>query len=189
MTLRTHRIYADSQFLDPLTCRRIRAAFDRGTSEPAEVLRGDVTVDRTARVARSIEVDCDTIADVEQQLEARRDAIADFFALTLGEREGVGFLRYEPGGFYKPHRDRGVLPSWPGAARRRISVVVFLNSAREAVPGADFSGGALRLAGPRSQPLEILPRQGWLIAFPATVLHEVALVHSGTRDVLVDWFY
>ena len=35
----------------------------------------------------------------------------------------------------------------------------------------------------------ITPRAGLLVAFPATVLHEVAPVLSGTRDVIVDWFY
>ena len=103
-----------------------------------------------------------------------------FFAETLAEREGAGFLRYGPGGFYGPHRDRGIVPSWPGAERRSIAVVIFLNDG--------FGGGVLRLFGDAGA-RDIVPREGTLAAFPAATLHEVASVIDGTRDTVVDWFY
>jgi predicted 2-oxoglutarate/Fe(II)-dependent dioxygenase YbiX len=70
-------------------------------------------------------------------------------------------------------------------------VVVFLNSAR---PGGDpegFTGGLLRIhpEHPDDAPIDITPRAGTLVAFPATTLHEVTRVGDATRDAVVDWFY
>jgi hypothetical protein len=37
--------------------------------------------------------------------------------------------------------------------------------------------------------VDVLPHEGMLVAFDAGMLHEVAEVRQGTRDVIVDWFY
>jgi predicted 2-oxoglutarate/Fe(II)-dependent dioxygenase YbiX len=174
------RVYCHHGLLAPAACRRIRAAMDLAASAAAEVLGDGVTLDLDARRALDVEVDEEIVVLLERALEVERAAIADFFGVTLGEREGPGFLRYGPGGFYGPHRDRGDLPSWPGAARRSVAVVTFLND--------DFSGGMLRILDD-GEPLEITPREGTLVAFSASTLHEVAVVVAGTRDTVVDWFY
>ena len=109
--------------------------------------------------------------------------------MTLGVREGSGFLRYLPGGFYRPHRDRGDVPSWPGASHRQLALVVFLNTARDAGDSEGFTGGVLRLYPDDSGPIDIVPSEGALVAFPATVLHEVTRVGEAVRDAVVDWFY
>ena len=153
---------------------------DVAASEPAEILDEEISLDTEARRALSVEVDRDTLALVEQAIESERGALSAFFAETLTEREGAGFLRYGHGGFYRPHRDRGSMPSWPGAARRSIAVVVFLNDR--------FRGGVLRLFDDDGTH-EIVPREGTLAAFSAATLHEVAPVIDGTRDTVVDWFY
>ena len=153
---------------------------DRAASEPAEILGQYISLDSEARKASSVDVDIETLALVEQAIDSERDALAAFFAETLMEREGAGFLRYGPGGFYRPHRDRGSVPSWPDAERRTIAVVVFLNDG--------FSGGVLRLYDDGGIH-EIVPREGTLAAFSAATLHEVAPVIDGTRDTVVDWFY
>ena len=162
---------------------------DRGTPEPAEILVGRVppkadppvtiALDVEVRRAISIEVDPETLENVERRLDAHRETIAAFFDARLDGREGAGFLRYGPGGFYRPHHDRADLPSWPAAARRRIAIVMFLND--------EFTGGTLRVLD--EEPIDVLPRAGSLVAFPATALHEVLPVRTGTRDVIVDWFY
>jgi len=128
---------------------------------------------------------------VEQRLDTYRVPLEQFFGIDLSAREGPSFLRYGPGGFYKPHRDHGNVASWAGAARRRIALIVFLNSARELAPTGDFAGGALRLFAEHDEggAIDVRPREGTLVAFPATTLHEVAIVHDGTRDTIVDWFY
>jgi predicted 2-oxoglutarate/Fe(II)-dependent dioxygenase YbiX len=164
---------------------------DRGAADPAEILEDAIEHQDSVRRTLSLEVDPATLDAVEQALEGARSDLAAGFAMDLGPREGPGFLRYLPGGFYLPHRDRGDLPSWPGAARRQLAVVVFLNSAR---PGGDpegFTGGLLRIhpEHPDDAPIDITPRAGTLVAFPATTLHEVTRVGDATRDAVVDWFY
>ena len=74
-------------------------------------------------------------------------------------------------------------------------MVVFLNSSRSTRESDEFSGGELvlfpeALPGlPAGEPIEIVPRQGYLVAFLAATPHEVRPVSAGVRDVIVDWFY
>jgi len=173
-------------FLDAATCRRIRGLMDRGAVEPAEILDDDIAADEEVRRAATIDVDPGALAAIEQRLDTARDEIGRFFGLTLTAREGVNFLRYGTGDFYLPHVDRAVIDSWPDAARRQVALVVFLNTSAP-VPGpGQFSGGELCLIDAR---VNVVPREGMLVAFDAGLLHEVAPVGAGTRDVIVDWFY
>ena len=57
----------------------------------------------------SIDVDPATVALVEacDRGAARGPRLRGSAWMALGPREGAGFLRYLPGGFYRPHRDRG----------------------------------------------------------------------------------
>lgn len=177
-------------FLDAGTCRRVRLAMDAGTPEPAEVLDAEVRLDEGVRRATLIEVDDETRRLLERHVDAVRSQVADHFSSPVSEREGLGIVRYPDGGFFKPHRDRGKAASWPGASRRRIAVVVFLNSSQDVEAAGAFTGGALRLFDDEGQHwLDIHPQGGTLVAFPATTLHEVLPVRGGTRDAIVDWFY
>lgn len=160
---------------------------DAGTAEPAEILQDEITRQPAVRRALHVEVAADALAVVEQRLDAERGRVGRFFGLTLTRREGPGFLRYPAGAFYRPHRDRGTVPSWPAAAQRRIALVIFLNSSAGATAPSTFTGGALRLLEPA--PYEILPTEGTCVAFSADLLHEVAPVVDGVRDSIVDWYY
>jgi len=177
--------------VSPAFCAIVRTAMNRGCADPAEVLEDAIEHQDHVRRTLSIDVDPTTVRQVEDAIEARRADLVARFSLNLGPREGAGFLRYLPGGFYRPHRDRGDLPSWPGAARRQVAVVVFLNTAKQAGDPEGFDGGVLRLYPERSgaAPFDIVPRAGTLVAFPATVLHEVTRVEGAIRDAVVDWFY
>jgi predicted 2-oxoglutarate/Fe(II)-dependent dioxygenase YbiX len=182
VVLATGPIYRVPAFLDRETCARIRRAMDTGTAEAAEVLSGSIERQDAARSAVSVEIDPHETDAVERRLDGLRDAVARFFGVALDAREGPGFLRYADGGFYRPHRDRADLPSWPDAARRLVAVVTFLNG-----PG-DFEGGLLRVYDDGGV-VEVRPEPGLLVAFPADLLHEVTTVCGGTRDAVVDWFY
>jgi predicted 2-oxoglutarate/Fe(II)-dependent dioxygenase YbiX len=160
---------------------------DRGASEPAEILSSEITLDRQARRAEIITVDPETLDAIETALDRYREMVASFFSISLTGREGAGFVRYRAGGFYRSHRDAGTIESWPAAARRQISIVVFLNNCRERPGPGEFRGGQLRLL--EDIPHDIVPREGLLVAFPAATMHEVAPVEAGTRDVIVDWYY
>ncbi len=170
---------------------------DRGRPESAEVLlaSGDgqdgVDVRDQVRRAGAVEVSAGVRAEVERLLDEQLPTMAAFFGVDLLEREGSGFVRYGPGGFYRQHQDWAELPAWPDAARRQIAAVLFLNSAREADPLGEFDGGQLHLYSddPTLPPTAVVPREGTLVAFPARQWHEVTAVRGGTRDVVVDWYY
>jgi predicted 2-oxoglutarate/Fe(II)-dependent dioxygenase YbiX len=183
----THWIW--TAFLSGDTCAAIRSAMDRGASDPAEILEDAIEHQDHVRRTLSIEVDVTTLAVVERAFEDARSRLAELSGMPLGAREGAGFLRYLPGGFYRPHRDRGDVPSWPGAAHRQLALVVFLNTARDGGDAEGFTGGVLRLYPDDSDPVDIVPAEGMLVAFPATVLHEVTRVGDAVRDAVVDWFY
>jgi predicted 2-oxoglutarate/Fe(II)-dependent dioxygenase YbiX len=181
------RVYRDPAFLPVDECVRIRRAMDAGVDEIAEVLAGRLARQEEVRLAALIEIDESIRIGLETRLDSRRDAIAAFHGVRLGAREGAGFIRYPEGGFYRPHRDRASASAWPDAARRRIALVVFLNSSDEA-DASGFSGGTLRL-DVDGTPIDVRPQAGLLVAFPADALHEVTPVLGGTRDAVVDWFY
>jgi predicted 2-oxoglutarate/Fe(II)-dependent dioxygenase YbiX len=184
-------LFTADDVLDEATCKWIQRAMDAGSYAPAAVLHEAIDVEVGARRATEIEVGEDVITLVESCLDAHRDAIAAFFGVPLDGREGCGFLRYEAGGFYGPHVDRADVPSWPGASRRQITVVLFLNSSGDAAPADAFGGGVLRVfpRGLDDEAVDIAPRRGLMVAFPAALPHEVTVVTHGRRDAVVDWFY
>lgn len=180
-------LYRHPAFLDGATCLRVRRAMDAGAAEDAAVLTDTIEQRPHVRRASSIEIDPAVTADIERRFDAARGALATFFGVPLGGREGAGFLRYGAGDFYAAHRDRAFVPSWPAARRRRIALVAFLNASGTGEEG-DFDGGLLRLflaAGT----IDVAPQAGLLVAFAADALHEVTAVRGGTRDAVVDWFY
>jgi predicted 2-oxoglutarate/Fe(II)-dependent dioxygenase YbiX len=162
---------------------------DAGAPEPAELLGMDVQLDERVRRASLVEVDGETLRFLEGRLDEARDRAARYFGVTLTAREGTSIVRYPAGGFFRPHRDRGDVESWPAASLRRIAVVVFLNSSRDVEAGGDFTGGRLRLFGDEEQTcLDVSPEAGTLVAFPASTLHEVTTIEGGVRDAIVDWY-
>jgi predicted 2-oxoglutarate/Fe(II)-dependent dioxygenase YbiX len=176
--------------MDGATCRRVRASMDAGRGEVAEVFAGSIEACEDVRRAHSMEVPEAVLDVVCRHLDAQREAIGAFFACTLAGREGPGLLRYEAGGFYRRHVDRAETASWPGAARRAITVILFLAGSREVDPAGPFGGGHLRVhVETAGAPVEIVPEEGMLVAFPAGTPHEVAPVTDGRRDAVVDWFY
>jgi SM-20-related protein len=180
--------YVCPHFLDADVCVRLREEMEAASSEPAAVLPSGAAADG-GRHAWYVDVSHRTLREVERYLDDVGPVVAAFFGCRLGEREGTGFLRYDTGGFYGPHRDRGDNADWPDAARRRVSTVVFLNSGGEAARPGHFAGGTLRLFLDDTTPVDIVPVAGTLVAFRADTLHEVTPVTSGVRYALVDWYY
>ena len=162
---------------------------DAGTPEEAEVLADGFELQQDVRRAMQIDIADTVLAMVDSALDAVRIPIASFYGLVLQSREGASLLRYETGGFYRPHVDRAHVPEWPLTEKRQVTIVLFLESSREAEPSGGFSGGVLRLFPEDGDPIEIVAKVGTLVAFPAAMPHEVTRVTSGRRDTIVDWFY
>ena len=184
-------VFIASDALDGETCRWVQASMDVGSRAAAGILHDAIDAVEEGRQATDVDVPDEVIAAIESRLDAHRDAVASFFGVRLRGREGAGFLRYESGGSYGPHVDRADVPSWPDAARRAITIVVFLNSSRDADPHGDFAGGCLRLFpdGLAAPAVDLVSKRGMLVAFAASIPHEVTLVTCGTRDTVVDWYY
>lgn len=182
------RFFREGGFLTPDECLAIRRGMDRGKVERAEVLAGGIRPDFQARLASLVEPPPDLVTDIEAKLDACRGQVAQALGVSLGEREGPGFIRYPAGGFYRAHRDRGDDPHWEPAARRAVALVLFLNASRASGFEGDFDGGILRLYSTRGS-MDVVPEAGLLVAFSADVLHEVTEVRDGTRDTIVDWYY
>ena len=106
------------EFWKPAACSRVRAAMERGRATIAEVY---------ADGYRVVDVDPDTVEEVQRDIDAVRPQVAQFFGIALSGEEGPGFLRYEHGGFYRRHCD--VAADLNDSFPRRISIVVFLTSA------------------------------------------------------------
>lgn len=167
---------------------------DRGSATPAEIFDGDFIVDRRVRDVLEVDVEAGMCAAVEARIAAVREQVASFFALPLTGSEGPSFLRYRAGGLYRRHRDCA------GTGDRRVSLVIFLNGVSEGPSGEGFAGGSLRLypegllredsnALAEGPAIDIVPREGLLVAFPADMPHEVLAVVRGVRDAVVDWYY
>ena len=176
-------------FLAAAECLGCRRAMDAGEHSEAAVLDGNAVLVDAARRAGDVEVAPEMLGLVETRLDRRLGDVARYFGLALTRREGCGFVRYAPGGFYRRHVDRAESAAWPEAALRRVSAVIFLNSSRPADTGDGFEGGVLRLYLSGSEAVEIIPRRGLLVAFDASIPHEVTMVASGVRDAVVDWYY
>lgn len=167
-------------------CAQARRAMDAGEAAPAEVVHGTPVVDRAVRDALDVTVDARMLETIEAALEQARPAAARHFDLELVGSVGASCVRYPPGGLYKRHRDRD--PDFGTSTDdRRLTVVVWLNSADTPTEPGDFAGGSLRVFAPVGV-CDLTPRTGTLVAFPADWPHEVLPVTRGLRDVVVDWW-
>jgi predicted 2-oxoglutarate/Fe(II)-dependent dioxygenase YbiX len=89
----------------------------------------------------------------------------------LPQHAEAQIVRYQPGGRYIAHQDRG-----PGAEDRYFTVLCYLND--------DFAGGATRF--PDFNHSE-MPRCGKAIIFPAEYRHCAEPVIDGCKYILVSW--
>ncbi len=167
-------------------CEAIRRTMDRSPVVAAEVVDGGYVVDGAIRTAGEVEVPESLVTRTERRMLALRQQMSDTFEVALTGGDGPAFLRYGPGGFYRRHRDAAGEHEGP-ESRRRVSVVLFLNSAGAA---GDFEGGHLRFYDDDSgESVDLEPVAGTLVAFRSQLSHEVLPIERGVRDVVVDWFW
>lgn len=111
--------------------------------------------------------------------------------------EGPDYLVYRVGDFFKPHIDNAEYPPAPNSRilRRRVAVIVFLNQHSREYRENCFGGGLLNFYGllDGSQWEEcafgLEPEPGLLVAFSASLKHEVTPVTFGERYSVLTAFH
>lgn len=111
--------------------------------------------------------------------------INPYYEFEILDSEIPQLLKYEPGGFYKPHIDGESLWTelngdvvWRKSTDRDLSTLIYLND--------DFEGGDFYFPDLK---LRIRPEPGLLVCFPSThhYLHTAEPVVSGERYCIVNW--
>lgn len=103
--------------------------------------------------------------------ETVRPLIFERWQRDFTKHSGVQLVKYEPGGFYKAHRDNGVLYK-----NRYYTIVCYLN--------ADFEGGETSFP---ELDYSVAPEAGKAVVFPSHYLHMGNEVMNGTKYIAVIW--
>jgi SM-20-related protein len=190
-------LFAVPDFLDSVSCARIAADVSLNASEPGRVGLGshgdEGRVDQTIRKVLGSTIPEPTRRSIEDHLTRVTPRLESHFQISLGACDGPHFLMYGPGAFYKPHHDVASTTE-SDAARRAVSVVLFLNDRADSPTLNCYGGGSLRFHGLLADPpwnrcafsLDASP--GMIVAFRSNVVHEVEPVTFGARCTMVAWF-
>lgn len=185
------------QFLDEEFCGQLVDAVTSGPQEPAPVLRGTASVvePRMRRAMRARTVPAPMLAHLVERFGSVMPSLERQFGVTLTRCQPPTVLIYGKGDHFKVHRDNDAGTGSPEHVRRRkVSVVVFLNTHSSRPDDVGYCGGNLNLYRLSSTPTwdncrtVIHGRQGLLVAFPSHIYHDVFPVTHGTRRTVVSWY-
>jgi len=186
-------LYLVNDFFDRGLCRDLRSEISAASSGAGLVNRdGDGVLDESSRRVRCADVSKATARLVRQRLLDLKPRLEEHFKIPLGGDEFPDFLCYGEGAFYRPHRDAST-DAPEEIRRRRVSAVVFLNSAVDGTAHG-FGGGELTFYGLMDGrgwercAFTLEPETGLLVAFRSDAMHEVQPVTSGQRFTVVFWF-
>jgi SM-20-related protein len=198
-------VFVQTGFLTDAECVELRAEMDGAPQVEGGVRETDRpevdSIDRGGRSALECAVSEETIHSIAGRICRVAPEIAEHFDQGLAEYETAHFVVYGPVDFYRSHRDiyPDVVVPEP-IARRRVSVVVFLNDGLGAKDEDEqgpartterYGGGALRLCSHEahdfaSRDAWVVPAQrGLLVAFRADTWHEVTTITSGRRYTII----
>ncbi len=199
-------MFVDRQFFTPDQCVTLQASIQGADSTPAQVLKagGVLEIDETARKTIYTQISSPLKSAIKSQLADLLPKLEQHFGVTLKEFEPPQCLHYQPGDFFRLHRDSSESDSVAGyLAPRKVSVVIFLNTQASSPAdkcsdgcfGGCFGGGELTFYGLINEPrwqqygFQLEGEMGLLVAFASDVLHEVCPVTWGDRYTIVTWFY
>jgi predicted 2-oxoglutarate/Fe(II)-dependent dioxygenase YbiX len=181
------------EFLDRASCENLISEICASRQHKALLTRG---LDETVRKSQQTTLLESCGPSVRSRLRELKPELERHFDSLLEDCEQPQFLNYGTGDFFRPHLDNSSQADSPEfLLRRRISIVVFLNSARNDAPENDFGGGELVLYGLmkgvewQKCGFPVTPETGLLMGFPAQTLHEVRPVTFGRRFSIASWFY
>lgn len=156
-----------------------------------ELYRAGIGRGSTHQVARQVRGD--RIAWLEPEWPAAAAYLALMAQLQAHLNE-TGFLGladfeahyaiYDPGSFYRRHTDQHIEVGAPGAGRRIVSTVAYLNDPLWPETG----GGELVLYPPEQTEVSIRPHGGSLVVFWSdTIVHEVLPSQQLARRSIAGW--
>jgi SM-20-related protein len=193
-------VFLDEEFLDARQRQTVLDEMRSATGEYAEVYTAENReqleegVRLRQRQAKRVKPPGPVKRLVAERLGELIPRLEDKFDVSLGGFEPPTFLVYRPGDFHQAHHD--VDPdAAEEIARRKVSVVVFLNDQSEEPREGSYGGGSLVLGGlvpgfgDETRGTPVVPSAGSIVGFSSDVLHEVKPVTHGERFTIVSWFY
>lgn len=162
----------------PEECQSIAQILEEGVTSAAGLVNGQASSSIRKTDIHWIPETSETDWIYQRLTRLIAQANRDVFRFNLsGFDEDAQVARYQDGGFYDWHIDRG----GRGAGRsRKLTISVQLS------PPTDYQGGELQL-NPDGRCVTASPEQGTAVFFPAIMLHRVAPVIAGKRYSLVIW--
>ena len=91
---------------------------------------------------------------------------------VVGLNERLRFLRYDPGEYFKPHRD-GSFVRADNSEKSLITIQLYLSEG--------FEGGETTFFGPNNEKVSVVPKTGMVLVFEHPLLHEGSLLKSGRK--------
>lgn len=185
------------KFLTEDDCLRVRDEMKSAPLELGTVYKSSgvgVSQDENFRQAYDAIVSDEMVSLIRHRLQDIKPKLEEHFHISLSSKcHGPDFVTYKPGGFFAPHRDVEEGSS-EEIRKRRVVMVIFLNS-QSAEPAADcFGGGGLTFYGLMDGPgwencgFTLDPVAGLLVAFRPNVFHQVQPVTFGHRHIIVSAF-
>ena len=193
-------VFVAKGFLSADACAGICTQMRAGTGVPGRMWRAG-SRDEIIDLDRKRRTEMETIspaaaAQVEARLLGTMSLLAQHFALPLTGAEAPKWVVYRVGDFYRAHTDWSGSPSAPeDVKRRRVTVVLFLNSQTDEPSPNAYGGGERTLYGLVAHPrwkaygFPLVGEEGLLVAFPSQLVHEVTPVTHGERYTITNWFF
>lgn len=189
----TPNISTVRRFLSVPECAAIVTAMNDAPREPAEVVRaGESILDPSLRFCFDHHLP-DAFKDrIGERMAGYFRANRDRFASDADYLYGPYFMSYEKGSYFRAHRDVANHKNDPARlAAHRWSLLLYLNGRDNTDELPVFDGGALIVyetdPATRERRIVIVPEPGMLVLFRSALMHEVAVLHDGTRYAVAGW--
>lgn len=188
-------VYRVKNFFDARMCRNLLGELRDCPTVPSKIYGQEASdsVNENIRKSDFLMPSRATVEIITKRLSNCREKVGEHFGLSLNECEEPQFLRYRVGDFFVAHQDgnTGMLRS-EREQRRKVSIVIFVNSQTEIPQTDDYCGGSLVFSdwhpSSKREDLPVSGEAGMLIAFRSETTHEVIPVTRGERYSIVSWF-
>jgi len=177
------------QFFEPLVRDAIVAELKSSEASPATIYgrTPSASIDQNTRRTLRVKPSAATIDLVTRRLWECKEAVEEYFAVTLNECEEPQFLHYREGDFFVAHQDGNTGLLRLDSERRLISTVIFLSRESEVPEPNTYCGGSLVFTDLRNR-FHMRAEPGTLVAFRAETTHEVTPVTHGERYSIASWY-